>query len=126
MAIVKFGVVSGIGWLIDFGIMATLTHALGVRPLWANIAGASVAVTFVFFTSIYRVFIAEHRFLIGKFLVYCLYQVAAVSAASWLIDYLTLRLEIDPVLAKVLVTPATFYANFLFMAWLVTGKVRLR
>ena len=31
---------------------------------------------------------------------------------------------ITPALAKILVTPVSFYTNFLFMGWLLTGRIR--
>ncbi|EFD1681761.1 TPA: GtrA family protein, partial [Escherichia coli] len=49
--IVRFAVVSGLGWLIDFSIFALL-NLLGL-PIWlANIFGATAAVLFVFFVSV--------------------------------------------------------------------------
>ncbi|EFH8408151.1 hypothetical protein HRZ17_004215, partial [Escherichia coli] len=53
--IVRFAVVSGLGWLIDFSIFALL-NLLGL-PIWlANIFGATAAVLFVFFVSVRRIF----------------------------------------------------------------------
>lgn len=45
--IVRFAIVSGLGWLIDFSIFALLNSL--EFPIWlANIVGATIAVLFVF------------------------------------------------------------------------------
>lgn len=120
--IVRFGLVSGIGWLIDFCLFVSLGW-LGA-PVWAsNMVGASVAVLFVFFASVRHVFEYEGGYLIGKLIAYIAYQAIAILAASLLIDVLTRWFGLTPVLAKILVTPLAFYANFLFMSRITTGKL---
>jgi putative flippase GtrA len=122
--ILKFGVVSGLGWLIDFFIFFCLNQ-LGVLPLLANLAGATTAVLFVFFSSVRRIFQYQGRYLARKLLCYCIYQALAICAASVLIQLIVNTWVFHPVLAKVLVTPLTFYFNFQFMSLLTTGKLRL-
>lgn len=122
--IVRFGMVSGIGWLIDFCLFVSLGW-LGA-PVWAaNMIGASVAVLFVFFASVRHVFEYEGGYLVGKLIAYVVYQAIAILAASLLIDALTRWFGLAPVLAKILVTPLTFYANFQFMSLITTGRLRL-
>lgn len=122
--IIRFGFVSGIGWLIDFCLFV-LSGWLGA-PVWvANMIGASVAVLFVFFASIRHVFEYEGSYMLGKLIAYVVYQAIAILSASLLISALTYWFNLAPVLAKVLVTPLTFYANFQFMSFITTGKLRL-
>lgn len=122
--ILRFGVVSGVGWLIDFCLFMTLGW-LGV-PVWAsNMLGASVAVLFVFFVSVRHVFEYEGSYLIGKLVAYVIYQAIAILAASLLIDALSHWFSLKPLLSKVFVTPLTFYANFQFMSLITTGRFRL-
>lgn len=122
--IVRFGVISGVGWLIDFSLFAFLCW-FGV-PVWvANMLGASVAVLFVFFVSVRRVFEYEGGYLVRKLIAYAIYQVIAILAASFLIDALTQSIGLAPVVSKIIVTPLTFYANFQFMSFITTGKLRL-
>lgn len=121
--IVRFGVVSGLGWLIDFCLFVALGW-LGA-PVWAaNMVGASVAVLFVFFASVRHVFEYEGGYLVGKLVAYVVYQAVAIAAASLLIDALTQWFALAPVISKILVTPLTFYANFQFMSLITTGKLR--
>lgn len=122
--LLSFGVISGLGWLIDFSIFSALTWS-GV-PVWAaNMAGAATAVLFVFFASVRRVFRYQGGYLLGKLAAYAIYQVVAIILASLLIDALAWGLKINPVLSKILVTPLTFYTNFQFMSFITTGKLRL-
>lgn len=122
--ILRFGIISGLGWLIDFCLFVALGWLS--TPVWAaNMVGASVAVLFVFFASVRRVFQYEGSYLVGKLVRYIVYQVIAILAASLLIDALTHGFGLAPVLAKILVTPLTFYANFQFMSYTTTGKFRL-
>ena len=113
----SFGVVSGLGWLLDFGIFTALLRA-GATPFLANAAGAACAVTWVYAASVRRIFRYRGRFLVTKFLIYAGYQVVGVAAASWGVDRLAHTTALTPIWAKIAITPLTFIANYLFMAWL--------
>ncbi|HEX2838102.1 MAG TPA: GtrA family protein [Phycisphaerales bacterium] len=147
----RFGVVSGLGLAMDFSISVVLRE-LGAHPFVANLTGAACAVTFVFFASVRHVFEAQPAQRGRKYAAYMLWQAAAVPAASLVIALLTplgeslaqtgseylhqwgfdqvARIAARPgtgfLLAKCAFTPVTFYANFLFMGWLLTGRVRWR
>lgn len=121
--IVRFGLISGVGWLIDFCLFSFICW-LGT-PVWlANVAGATVAVLFVFFISVRHVFEYEGRYLLGKLLAYVSYQSIAILAASFLIDELVRRFGFMPIAAKIIVTPLTFFANFQFMSFITKCKPR--
>lgn len=120
----KFGVISGLGWLIDFTVFYLLVR-LEVPPFFANVVGAGIAVTFVFFSSVKRVFQYEGGYLLAKLAGYIGYQVIAVAIASALIGLIVRHTGMEPLLAKILVTPFTFYANFQFMSYITTGRLRL-
>jgi putative flippase GtrA len=122
--IVRFGFVSGMGWLIDFCLFSLLIWQ-GTPVSLANIIGASIAVLFVFFVSVRHVFEYKGGYLVGKLLAYIVYQILAILAASLAIGMLTIKLELMPIIAKIIVTPLTFYANFQFMSLITTGKLRL-
>lgn len=147
----RFGLVSGLGLAMDFSISVALRE-LDTHPFVANLVGAACAVTFVFFASVRHVFEAQPARRGRKYAAYMLWQAAAVPAASLVIAVLTplgeslaqagaeflqqrglgqfARIVARPgtgfLLAKCAFTPVTFYANFLFMGWLLTGRVRWR
>ncbi|MBJ9237982.1 GtrA family protein [Citrobacter braakii] len=123
--IFRFAVVSGLGWLIDFSIFALL-NSLGF-PVWlANIVGATTAVLFVFFASVRKIFQYNGHYILWKLLNYIVYQIIAIVCASLLIDFIALQFGMLPIIAKIIVTPLTFYANFQFMSFLTTGRLRLK
>jgi putative flippase GtrA len=106
--IVKFAGVSGAGLCLDYAIVS-----------------ASCGVTFVFVVSARRIFAAsDDHFLLGLFAIYALYQVLAVSAASWLVGEATHLLDGRYLLGKTLILPLSFTANYLFMSWLFGARAR--
>jgi len=109
-----FGFCSAAGLTLDCGLFLALTWRSFLAPEWANLISASAAVTLVYFLSVRRVFAYQGRFLLFRFLVYALYQVAAISAASWGVGALA-RLGLWPIAAKLLVLPVTFLCNFTAM-----------
>jgi putative flippase GtrA len=110
--ILKFALVSGIGLGIDF-VIFLLLMAGGFAPFTANIVSGACAVTFVYFASVRKIFSYAGRFLLGLFLAYLAYQAAGVTLASLAVGYLATLTS--PVLAKILILPVTFGANYLFM-----------
>jgi putative flippase GtrA len=123
--LMRFGLISGIGWLIDFCLFAALTALKS--PVWlANTASATTAVLFVFFVSVRRVFQYHGHYLLGKLLSYVVYQAIAILSASLIIDLLTRHFGLAPIVSKIIVTPFTFYCNFQFMSLITTGRLRLR
>lgn len=143
----RFGLVSGIGLALDFCISVGLREVEAL-PFVANLVGAACAVTFVFFASVRHVFESGDTGRARKYAAYMLWQAVAVPAASGAIALLTpLGVRVADwaaawggdiahgvaqrpgagfLIAKCAVTPLTFYANFLFMGWLLTGRLRWR
>ena len=123
--ILKFAVVSGSGWLIDFSIF-TFLNFIGF-PVWlANFLGATTAVIFVFLVSVRNVFRYGGDYILYKLIKYVIYQFVAISVASILIDFIAMQFNTPPLIAKIIVTPLTFYANFLFMGYITLGRVRYK
>ena len=116
-----FGVVSLVGWALDFAIFATLV-LVGLSPFFSNLVGATVGVTFVYFVSARKIFVYQGQFLYWKFAVYLAYQACAITLASWAIGALTLHTPLPAIASKTVVTPLTFGANFLFMSFLMRDK----
>ena len=115
-----FSILSAIGLTIDIAIFSLLVH-FGLRAGYANLISAGLAVTFVYFSSAKKVFQYHGRFLLLLFLVYVLYQVAAVLAASFAVDRLVIA-AFKPIVAKLLILPVTFTANYLSMSFLLKAR----
>ena len=119
--VVRFGMVSGAGWVLDFLVFSLLIQA-GADPSAANAIGASLAVTWVYVASVRRIFRYGGASLRGRFAAYALFQALGIAIASWAVGVLVLHAGASPLLAKVMVTPFTFLANYIFMAWLTTTE----
>jgi putative flippase GtrA len=123
LALLRFAVISGVGLLLDFGVFFLLVRAGRMQPTASNMISATVAVAFVYFASISKVFSYQGDFLLSLFLVYLGYQVMAVALASIAVGYLAAYFA-SPGWAKLAVLPMTFGANFAFMS-LLTRRGRL-
>ena len=133
----RFVLVSGVGWVIDFSIYTALTKALGFPVVGANCISSFVSVTFVFLVSTKK--ILENRTgrltTVQKYLLYVGYQVVLVTAVSLLAGWLDgLLAGLSPVravplladntklLAKLCITPVTMLCNFFVLRRITEGK----
>jgi len=106
-----------------------LVH-FGLSPFVASMIGAGTAVTFVYIVSQLAIFHQGRTGGVTDYAIYVVWQVVAITIASLLVAFLArilepsfiaLTLSMATGIAKVLVTPLTLGANFLFMKWL-TGR----
>ncbi len=123
LQIVKFAIVSGVGLGLDFVIFIALVSA-SAEPFWANLVSGGAAVTFVYFASVRRIFSYAGRFLLPLFALYMLYQCLGVTTASWAVA--AIAEHASPLVAKLLILPVTFSANYLFMSYLTRSAARLK
>jgi len=119
--VLQFAAASGAGLGIDFAAFLLLLGA-GAAPVPAQALSGFAAVSFVYFSSVHRVFGYSGRFLLGLFAVYLVYQAASVAAAAFAVGAL-IGHGFAPVAAKLLILPVTFPANYLFMALLTRRRV---
>ncbi len=127
-----FVLVSGVGWLLDFGIYTLLTTVWKYPVTIANILSSIPAITFVFILSTRKIFSYKHNGLgMGsKYIIYLVYQAFLVSVVSVLAGCLYSKLYSVfmqagalknwlPLFVKCLITPITMISNFIFMKVLV-------
>jgi putative flippase GtrA len=117
----KFAITSGLGLALDVCIFLGLTW-LGTASGWANLVSATCGVTFVYFASIYRVFSYNGERLVTLLVFYLAYQAVAVALASWAVGVLATLTS--PIVAKLLILPVTFTANYVFMHLITRGRQR--
>jgi hypothetical protein len=115
-----FAAASGAGLAIDFLLFLALLTG-GATPGYANLLSGTAAVSFVYFASVRRIFSYRGRFLLGLFAAYLAYQAAGVRLASWAVAALAM-LQVPPLLAKLIILPVTFPANYLFMSLLAARR----
>ncbi len=125
-AFLKFGGLSGLGWLLDFALLLSMVGALGVPPFVANVISSSTAALTVFLASRRFIFDRSEGALGTRIAVYLLYTLCLITAAAWV---MTLIIQVlaglaqangyapSPAVltacAKVLITPPQLLLNFL-------------
>jgi putative flippase GtrA len=125
VSFLRFGGLSGLGWLLDFGLLFALVRWAHLPVFTANLISATTAATIVFLLSRKLVFRAESTFVLMRVLVYCGYTLIIIVLASIAMKYVVLviasasgryHLLLAPatcaLVAKVIVTPANFLLNF--------------
>ena len=122
-----FAIISGLGWLIDVGVTIGLVQ-FGISPFIASFFGATIAVSFVYVASRLIVFHLNQLGSATDYAIYIVWQIFAITVASFLVAMIgnllaphAGTLTIATGAGKVLVTPLTLAANYLFMRWL-TGR----
>jgi putative flippase GtrA len=131
----KFGILSGGGWLLDCGILLALSQTLGIALSYANFISSSVAALVVFTVSRFLIFDSSTEQSLLKTGIYFCYTCGIIFAASTvigpilrLIRYSSQYLEIWPTagqaafLAKVLITPPQLLVNFIMSRYLSTTR----
>lgn len=142
-----FALISGIGWVIDFITFYVLV-LLGTSMFTANLIGAAVAVTLVFFAGRHFIFRNSRTRLPVAIAAYVVWNVVAIFLASlaiaaigrllespdivaWVQTTLNgLGLPLEPMyliapVAKIAVTPITMYFNYVAMGLIIERQLRL-
>lgn len=128
----RFFAVSGTGWILDFSLYIILTNFLNFNVAYANMVSCIPAVTFVFIVSTHKIFDYNKSQvpLIGKYLIYFLYQLVLVFCVSWLGQAIFLWLSSTylmriaiiashlKLICKIIITPVTMTVNFFVMKYL--------
>lgn len=132
---IYFLIVSGTGWLIDFGLFYILSSFLGLNVLFSNLISTIPAFTFVFLISTRKIFRNNIKYLTlqQKYLVYFTYQFFLVISVSLLGQWLygvshhslityNFSDNIVKFCIKIIITPITMILNFFTMK-LLTEKL---
>jgi putative flippase GtrA len=119
LAIIRFGFVAGVGWLLDATILIAAVRLAGAAPGPANVASSLTAAAFVYLVAHRRVHGGRSHLVPLRLGLYVAYTVALVGLVSVVLALLVRGLEarlpaaMALVAAKVLVTPPQFLCNFL-------------
>lgn len=124
---IKFLLISGTGWIIDFAIYLILTEIFKLKIFYANILSSVPAISFVFFLSTKKIFKKNQKKITinQKYIIYIVYQIILIFLISFLADFLYLFVKnrkIDfeylKVTIKILITPITMIVNFFVLKYL--------
>lgn len=126
LSFIKFGGLSGLGWLLDFTILLLLVGAAGLPAAAANVASSATAALTVFLVSRHLVFARSHGALGIRIVVYAGYTLCLILVMSVVMHYLIalfrtvagargipLTASVAAALAKIVVTPPQLLMNFL-------------
>lgn len=122
-----FGFWSGLGWLCDFFGFLLLVSVFDASGFMANFISSYVGITFVWFTSLNRVFdrtsTPQTYFLITYWVVQFFSILAYSHIIQLVVDALggvsySVLMNNPEISAKVIVTPFNLVSNFLFMKFL--------
>lgn len=131
IAFLKFGGLSGLGWIADTCILLTLVSVLGVAPFAANLISSSIAALSVFLLSRETIFNKAAGgtgsriagYLVYTFLLICVASLGVQVISAWVgklasARHIALSATEAAAVAKVLVTPPQLVLNFLMSRFL--------
>ena len=125
---IKFLLVSGIGWLIDFSLYIILTAEFNFKIFYANIFSSIPAISYVFLISTKKIFTKSHRnnlTIIQKYIIYFIYQLLLIFFISIvaqnlyiLVGKYNLNFKMMKIVIKIIITPITMTINFSVIKYL--------
>lgn len=122
----RFALLSGIGWLLDFCSYSVIVEFTGLQPSVANFISSYVGVTFVYFTSLRFVFGRAQQQAFHFILIYWTYHFFSTIAYSGILQVLVNQLNVyqlswsgyTALEGKIIITPFNLLTNFAFMSFL--------
>lgn len=118
----RFGALSGIGWMLDFGSFTILAEIFAVPGFAANFLSSYVGVTFVYFASLKLVFSRSGARQSMFLAFYWGFQFVSIVLYSQILQALAaalIALPFHQLAAKIVITPFNLVSNFFFMKLLV-------
>lgn len=111
--ILKFGMVGGIAFIIDYALLYVCTEYLNIYVLYSSIISFSISVIFNYIMSIKWVFDVNHKQTYKDFTIFIIFSVIGLGI-NQLIMYLGIeRLHIYYMLVKIASTGIVMVYNFI-------------
>ena len=111
--ILKFGIVGGIAFIIDYALLYVCTEYLNIYVLYSSIISFSISVIFNYIMSIKWVFDVNHKQTYKDFTIFIIFSII-VLGINELIMYLGIeRLHIYYMLVKIASTGIVMVYNFI-------------
>lgn len=119
--LLPYAALSGTTLLVDFIVFAALS-GMNVPAFAANLASSAIAALCLYLISSLKVFRAKPRLIKG--VLFLSWYGAATLFWSLLIGLAASSADIQAIYWKLLFTPLSFFANYLFSRRLIKGKER--
>ena len=111
--IIRFGIVGGLAFIIDYGVYALLTQVFSVYYILASVISFSLSVIFNYILSITWVFDVNKKQGVKEFIVFIVLSVIGLLLNS-LILYLSVELlHIHELIGKIIATIIVMIYNFI-------------
>jgi len=111
--ILKFGIVGGIAFIIDYTLLYVCTEYLNIYVLYSSIISFSISVIFNYIMSIKWVFDVNHKQTYKDFTIFIIFSIIGLGI-NQLIMYLGIeRLHIYYMLVKIASTGIVMVYNFI-------------
>ncbi len=110
--ILKFGVVGGIAFVIDYGILFLLAKVIGLNELISAAISFVISLTFNYFASIKWVFDAKKQ-TPKEVIIFVLLSVVGLGINELLIYFGTTKMHIDVMIVKLFATAVVMVYNFI-------------
>lgn len=122
--ILKFGIVGGIAFIIDYALLYVCTEYLNIYVLYSSIISFSISVIFNYIMSIKWVFDVNHKQTYKDFTIFIIFSVIGLGI-NQLIMYLGIeRLHIYYMLVKIASTGIVMVYNFITRKIFIEKKNR--
>lgn len=120
--ILKFGVVGGIAFLIDYSLLYVLTEYVKIPVLYSSVISFSVSVIFNYILSIKWVFSTKEKQTLKDFVIFVLLSVIGLGI-NQLIMYLGInKLNIYYMIVKLFATAIVMVYNFITRKLIIEKK----
>ena len=111
--IIKFGIVGGLAFIIDYGIYTLLSQLLGIYYILASIISFSISVIFNYILSIKWVFDVTKKQTTKEFIIFIVLSVIGLIINS-IILYICVELfNIHDMIGKIIATIIVMVYNFI-------------
>lgn len=112
--IIKFGVVGGSAFVIDYGLMIFLTEVMNINYLISNELSFSASVVFNYIMSVKWVFdVKEKNSKTNEFLIFVLLSLVGLGINQFIMWITVEKLEVYYLLSKIYATIIVMVYNFI-------------
>lgn len=112
-SVFQFAVVSATGLLLDIITYHTLIYMAGLRPFFANVISALLAITFVFSLAGRYLFL-QSKGSARSYFIWVAYQCGSIVGFSALIEWIVNH-GLDVTFAKIVTLPFSFVTNYIVL-----------
>lgn len=121
--ILKFGVVGGAAFVIDYGLLFLLTEYLNIHYLVSGMISFSVSVIFNYILSVFWVFnIRKKRNVKKEFILFIVFSILGLGINQIIMWLLVEKIGYYYMLAKIAATIIVMVYNFITRKFFLEGK----